>query len=599
MRITERIGWLIATLLMTSCAVGSQTDETGQLRAVAPADPQSVVEVSVDNELLARGPAFDVLGKFWPVAIGNHEVRVRGDGWSFSNIVHLLPNTKITLIPTTGGQGQAVPEAPVPAGNPQTPAQALTTARFVHGSTKAGAVDVFVSEPNAALSTLAPIAFDLTNGNVSDFHELVGAPQRIRITASGDLSTVLFDSGIVTLPEESNLSVIVLDRPMNLTGLQLTVLTAAGSTTVQPLDPCANDVPDSDIATAKTLGDALVLDGLCAAGDSDVFGFAVAATKLAVLEVNTTDLGSDLAAALTLMDAQGVVIDSAAQAAADAATTVRVLLFGGATYYLRVADQAGAVGPTYGPKYTYGLKLSLLDANPVATATGGNFTGASNNPSIARFDGEFVALSVADAAQAAVDYKVQVRVSGVGATYAFTYDPAKAEGGVLRVLLNEGDTWLPQAKTTGNASSTLADSFIPGWYSARPAQRDRAKAITRSVSVAFPTGNVAWNVDDAGRLDVATVSEAQLNDTLDKIRVTFAQPAGASRFDTSAFGRVGAATGAATGALSPATVTLNAPLAADEAFAVQVRATNGGALALPLPQAPLNVSEFLFYSDVE
>jgi hypothetical protein len=582
-------------LLIASCAVGNtgeKTEETGLLRAVAPADPQSIVEVSVDDEVLAKGRASEILGQFLPVSAGQHEVLVRGTGWSFSHAVHLLPGTKVTLIPTTGGQGQVVPEAP--AADPQAPAQVATSARFVHGSTKAGPVDIFVSEPTAALSTLAPIAFDLVNGNVSGFHELVGAPQRIRITVSGDIKSVLFDSGSVTLPEEANLSVIVLDRPMDLPGLQLSVLTAAGSVTIQPLDPCANDVDDNDIAHARPLGDALVLDGLCAAGDRDVFSFAVDTAKLAVLELNTTDLGSKLAAALALTDAQGVTIDSAEQAAADAPTRVRVLLFGGVTYYLTVADQTGAGGPGY----TYGLKLSLLDASAVATATGGNFTGASNEPSIARFDGEFVALSVTDAAQAPVDYKVQVQVTGVGAKYAFTYDPAKAEGGVLRVLLNEGDTWLPQAKSTGTLHA-LTDAFIPGWYSASPAARIRAKAITRSVSVAFPTGSSTWNVDDAGRLDVAAISEAQLNDTRDKLRVTFAQPAGATRFDTSAFGREGAATGAVTGAQSPATVTFNAPLAADEAFVAEVRATNGGALALPLPAAPLNVSEFLFYSDVE
>jgi hypothetical protein len=600
MRNTERVGWLLAALLIASCATGvsEQTEETGLLRAVAAADPQSSVEVSVDNELIAKGRAFEVLGRFLPIAIGNHEVQVRGEGWSFTHLVRLFPGTKITLIPTTGGQGQVVPEVG-PVADPQdptAPTQAVTSARFVHGSTKAGAVDVYVSEPGAALATLTPLAFDLVNGNVSAFHELVGAPQRIRITASGDLNNVLFDSGIVTLPEESNLSVIVLDRAMDLPGLQLTVLTAAGSTTVLPLDPCANDVNDNDIAHARVLGDALVLDGLCSAGDVDVFGFAVDAAKVAVLELNTTDLGSDLAAALALTDAQGVVIDSAEQAAIDAPTSLRVLLFGGATYYLTVADQAGAGGATF----TYGLKLSLLDASAVVAATGGNFSGASNNPSIGRFDGEFVALSVTDAAQAPVDYKVQVRVAGVGATYAFTYDPAKAEGGVLRVMLNEGNTWLPQSKSTGSvSSSSLLSTFASGWYSVQPVVRSRAKAITRAVSVAFPTGNVAWNVDDAGRLDVATVSEALLNDTRDKVRVTFAQPAGASRFDTSAFGRMGAATGAVTGAQSPATVTFNAALAIDEAFAVEVRATSGGALALPLPPAPLNVSEFLFYSDAE
>lgn len=96
---------------------------------------------------------------------------------------------------------------PVVISQPDTAVSAASARLFVlHGSASAPTVDVFVTTPGADLAASAPVgtfSFKETIGPA----EVAAGDYQIRVTAAGDASAVVFDSGTVTLADGDDLTV--------------------------------------------------------------------------------------------------------------------------------------------------------------------------------------------------------------------------------------------------------------------------------------------------------------------------------------------------------------------------------------------------------
>jgi hypothetical protein len=582
--------WWALSLAMVAIACGDEGESTGRLRAIASAEPGTQVAIAVDDRTIASGPAEEVLGAFVPVSVGWHEVAVTlGE-----QVFHWKGHIKLAIDHTVlfGSGLPTVIEDPADDETDVEPQDDTTTlsARFVHGSTTAGLVDVYLSGPDSRIAGQMPRTFDFENGDVTGFETTTPGAYRLRVTRAARAAEVLFDSGSFNLTGTGRLSFVLLDKVGG--GLKFLVLTDDGSFPIDAFNPCADALADNDAASARPFVAPLMMDGLCSDGDVDFFKFDLPESKLAVVEVSTAELGSSLSATVELSSAS-LALDRGTKDAAGKAT-VRVFLFGGQTYFVKVADAAGKGGAAY----TYELRITLLDAAPVVDAAGGNFTAGSNKPSIGSFDGQFVALAAQNAMAQAIDFKSMVRVTGLGPNvYEFVFDPALAEAGVLRVFLSRGAGPLPTVPRSSLAGGLRAFDAFAGWYVAEPADHTTLRA-RRDMAVAFPNRNISWAVT-ADPLALPTVTATQLSEARDNVRVTFTPPARATTYEVAAFGRDAAVTGKVTTTQSPVSVPLAGALGETEAFVVRVSAGDAGLIALPLSGQARNVSEFLFYSDVQ
>ncbi len=594
---------LLAFATILGCQT-SDTQEMGQIRIVASVDANAATKLYVDDELLGEGSANEIVSQYFSVVAGEHRVDLSAGDLSVHNTILVESGKRYTIIPSLSESGQTavlVDDAQPNAAKPQ--AETALSVRFVHSAAAQGPIDIFLTAPTDALDTAAPTAAALANGGVSPFTSVARGTYRLRIRNAGETSQVLFDSGSFQLNDTGKLSLVVLEQPAgaaNAGDLHVLALTDTGSFPIDAFDPCTDAVADDDRASARSLS-GMVMDGICSADDVDYYSFSIARDHLAVLELKTAALGSALTAGqISLWDSQGQPLSTVVQdAGADAA--LRILLFPGEIYYVSVSNAAGAGGAGY----QYELQLTRSAAKPVTEATGGTFSGASNLATIAPFVGNFVAVSVRDEASAPVDYQVLVRVTlPTAARSQFVYDPTSVTDGVLRVVLYDGTVALPRGREGDPVTLSnhgLSALSWPGWQVASAFRASTQivpfAATSGGLTVQFPARSVRRQIDSKKVLDVPTVTAATLNDARDTVSVTFDEPANASVYEASAFGRDSAFNGVTTGAQAPLDVVLDGALAEEEAYVVRTRAADNGLLSLPLPTKTVNVSEYLFYSD--
>ncbi|MEL7237966.1 MAG: DUF4397 domain-containing protein [Planctomycetota bacterium] len=95
------------------------------------------------------------------------------------------------------------PDTAVPAGSAR--------ARVVHGAPDAPEVDVYVTAPGADLSMEMPLGTFSFRGDLGPAEVPAGTYQ-IRVTAAGDATAVVFDSGDIDLADGANVTIVAVEN---------------------------------------------------------------------------------------------------------------------------------------------------------------------------------------------------------------------------------------------------------------------------------------------------------------------------------------------------------------------------------------------------
>ena len=107
-------------------------------------------------------------------------------------------------------------------------------AQVVHAAASAPAVDVYVTAPGADLTAsmpinAAPLAFEAFTGRL----EVAAGDYQIRVTPTGDNTTVVYDSGTLTLAADADLMLVAVDNVRRGDSLiQLVLLDGTAATTL-------------------------------------------------------------------------------------------------------------------------------------------------------------------------------------------------------------------------------------------------------------------------------------------------------------------------------------------------------------------------------
>jgi hypothetical protein len=117
----------------------------------------------------------------------------------------------------------------------------------LHGAAAAPQVDVFVTAPDADLTASAPVgsfSFKETIGPA----EVAAGNYQIRVTAAGDASAIVFDSGTITLNDSDDLTIAAVPNTNGgAAAISLVALNGAGSLHASPDAPAVDIVVDGGV----------------------------------------------------------------------------------------------------------------------------------------------------------------------------------------------------------------------------------------------------------------------------------------------------------------------------------------------------------------
>jgi hypothetical protein len=152
------------------------------------------------------------------------------------------------------------PDTPVPAGS--------VRLRVLHAAPMAPQVDVYLTAPGADLSASAPAGTFAFGGNLGPV-EVPAGDYQVRVTPSGDATTVVFDTGTITLAAGGNLLLTAVENTATGTApISLVVQDGSGSSEIldaaTPADlrvvHASPDAPAVDVVVNDDFANPLVSD---------------------------------------------------------------------------------------------------------------------------------------------------------------------------------------------------------------------------------------------------------------------------------------------------------------------------------------------------
>jgi hypothetical protein len=237
------MGIVAAALLLVGCDNDNEVTLPGsaapgaKVRVIHASADAPNVNVIADGANIATDLAFKQATAFQDVAAGPVSVRV--DGILPSGTVTVIGPVDLTLAASTAYSIVAIGDVsairPLVISDTAVPPSAGNVrARVVHAAPDAPAVDVYLTAPTALLEqsvSLGRLAFaEQTASIVAPAGEY-----RIRVTLANDATTVVFDSGTVSLPAGADLLVAAVtnvgpgDAPISL-------VASTGTSTLEILD---------------------------------------------------------------------------------------------------------------------------------------------------------------------------------------------------------------------------------------------------------------------------------------------------------------------------------------------------------------------------
>lgn len=184
--------------------------QTADVRVVhASADAPSV-DVLVDGAVALSDVPFKAFSDYLGVPAGTRRLQVRAAGTSTIVIdasAALDAGRQYTVI-ALNEVGMIEPLVLVDDNT--SPAAGNVKVRLIHASPTAGPVDIYVTAPNADLSTTAPTLSNVPFKAVSAYLEVPASTYQIRVVPAGTNSVAL-DSGPVTLDAGQIRTVIAVD----------------------------------------------------------------------------------------------------------------------------------------------------------------------------------------------------------------------------------------------------------------------------------------------------------------------------------------------------------------------------------------------------
>lgn len=216
--------WRLGAALAMSAAllVGCDDDDddpiapvngTADVRFVHASGAAPAVNITVDDEAIASNLAFAQASNRLEVDEGSRTFEVTAVGATeaaFDTVTTIVEDEELTFLVV--GAADALSAIILDDDNTP-PATGQIRTRIVHASPTAGAVDVYITAPDADLTTATPVMTNVAYGDFETLAEVPAGDYQVRVVATGTTDQVLVDSGTLTLAAGAVRTIVVADNP--------------------------------------------------------------------------------------------------------------------------------------------------------------------------------------------------------------------------------------------------------------------------------------------------------------------------------------------------------------------------------------------------
>lgn len=219
------IKWRLGAALLMSAAVLTGCDdddddppvepipETGIVRVVNASGATPSIDVTVDDEAGVSNLAFSQASNDLELDEGDRVLAVTVSGGaaaSFDSTVTVVADEEQTFLVVGGADAL---EALVLDDDLTAPTAGNFRARIVHASPTAGAVDVYVTAPDADLTAETPVLANVGYKSFDVLDELPAGDYVVSVVAAGSTDPVVATSGTLTIADGAIHTIVVADDP--------------------------------------------------------------------------------------------------------------------------------------------------------------------------------------------------------------------------------------------------------------------------------------------------------------------------------------------------------------------------------------------------
>ncbi len=219
---------LVSSLALIGCGGSSNDSHDPQLRAVHLSPDAPAVDISVGSTLPLTGVTYRQASGFLSVDEGDTNIKVLVADTDTAVIDATLPLARDMKYTVIAANTVANIEPLVIEDDIDAPASGNAAITVVHSSPAAPSVDVYVTDPDAALPA-SPLLADIPFKTISEELEVPAGDYKVRITPAGS-TTVVYDSGTLSLVDGVEYIAIAADDINSASLVGLTILTDLEST---------------------------------------------------------------------------------------------------------------------------------------------------------------------------------------------------------------------------------------------------------------------------------------------------------------------------------------------------------------------------------
>jgi hypothetical protein len=335
---------------------------------------------------------------------------------------------------------------------------------------------------------------------------------------------------------------------------------------------CEIYAPNDSFVQATPLALGSIRAAICQPGGIDIYAFTLGEARLVTLSVAPEARESEISSRLELYDGAQRLVDAAGHD-----ESVRILLPEG-RYYLAVSDRLLAEDETF----VYTLEFGAEAAAPTFEAAAGTYHAASDF--YGGFSGNILAISARNPDGSRLGYKIlsHIAIPGVG-TFPLTYNAAVHHP--LTFFLSDEDGIVAASLRAGGIERLAPEGLVLP-----------QEAVGGDFVFRFPGQEIVRSVDAEAGLappePTATIAEDRTS-----VTVAFEPVANANHYLATVVSLFTPTYGEEAGAASPITVALDGALEPGELIEVSLRASTVPLFELPLPEAQLDVSEYIAITD--
>lgn len=200
--------------LLQACGGGSDDEGGGgALRLVNAADGYASLDLYASDTLLSSAVAADSAGSYLSLGADTYTLKLKRNGsttTSNSTDRSIAADTAYTLLAYATAETL---KTVLLTENEDAPSSGTAKLRVFNASTEAGALDIYVTAPDAALADSSATTAALGTERIGSYAEVSAGTYRIRVTGSGDKADLRLDLPSVTLADQQVTTLVLTATP--------------------------------------------------------------------------------------------------------------------------------------------------------------------------------------------------------------------------------------------------------------------------------------------------------------------------------------------------------------------------------------------------